>query len=266
MNKTFLAAIGIVLLTQCRPARMALQQEGWESKEEYAVAGKRGLFTRERLSFGDYYTTEVKRSWVKGSGSRFGLGTGVMINNDYTNLISVEQVKRNQTIRFKMSGPMNGLSEVYCVSKFQSSDLTVGPNPNSVFNIGLDIVEAIRNRPNDKYYVQVYTAAGQKPWEMMVDNVESQLKPASYTGYLIKDAEHYYKIVPVRHMEGKDGKPAKILMGLIGFEFRDKNDKPMAAVSLIDKGVVYLTKIREEERFLLANACAALLMREEIGQ
>lgn len=266
MNKVFIAAIGLVLLTQCRPARMALQQEGWETKEEYKVAGKRGLFTRERLSFGDYFTTEVKRSWVKGSGSRFGLGSSVTPNYDITNLISIEYIKRNQTIRFQMSGPMGSQSEVYCVSKFQSSNVTVGPNQNSLFNIGLDVVEAIRNRPNDKYYVQLYTAANQKPWEMIIDNVEANWKPGSYTGYLLKDADHYFKIIPVRHMEGKDGKPAKIPMGLIGFEFRDRNDKPLAAVSLIDRGVVYLTKIREEDRFILANACAALLMREEIGE
>jgi exoribonuclease II len=38
----------------------------------------------------------------------------------------------------------------------------------------------------------------------------------------------------------------------------------VAAVSLIDKGMIYLAKTSVEERFLLANACAALLLQEQI--
>jgi len=39
----------------------------------------------------------------------------------------------------------------------------------------------------------------------------------------------------------------------------------VAAVSLIDNGMVYLGRTTPEERFLLANACTALLLQEEIG-
>jgi len=265
MIKYLSAAIIVILFSQCRPAKMALSPDDWKSKEEYEVAGKRGLFTRERMSFGDYYTTEVKRSWVKGSNSRFGLGTNLLNENDYTNIISMEYIKRNQTIRFSMTGMSRQESEVYCVSRFNAQDLTVGNKPNSIVNVAIDIIEAVHSQPDSKYYVQLYLKQNERPWELLLDNVQSQLKPGSYIGYLSQSRDNYYSIVPVRQMEGKDGKPANMLFGAIGFEFRNKYNEPVAAVSLIDKGVVYFQNVSPEEKFLLANACAALLMQEQLG-
>ena len=84
--------------------------------------------------------------------------------------------------------------------------------------------------------------------------------------YLSQGRNNYYTIVPVREMEGKDGKPAGILFGSIGFEIRNKDGKAVAAVSKLDKGVVYMQAKDAEERFLLANVCAALLMQEVIAR
>lgn len=264
MQKLLLVGLVLVLFSNCRPARMALSTDRWNAKEEYAVAGKRGLFTRERMSFGEFYTTAVKRSWVKGSGSKFGLGTGTPNNYDYTNIISFEKIRKRQTIRFSLTDSRRKESEVYCVSKFNASDWQVGGNPNSIVNIGIDIFEAIKRRPESKYYVQLYLRANEKPWELVIDNVESQRRPKEYIGLLSQNRDNYYTIVPVQQMEGKDGQPANILFGAIGFEFRNAKNQPVAAVSLIDKGVVYFQNVSHDEKFLLANACAALLMQEEI--
>jgi hypothetical protein len=42
-------------------------------------------------------------------------------------------------------------------------------------------------------------------------------------------------------------------LGLIGYEIRGKEDKPLAAVSLIDNGVVYFNDISVVEKSLMAN-------------
>ena len=64
----------------------------------------------------------------------------------------------------------------------------------------------------------------------------------------------------------KNGKSGEILAGSVGLEFHNPEGKPVAAVSLIDKGMVFLGKTTKEERFLLANLCAALLLQQEIGE
>ncbi|MBK7123060.1 MAG: hypothetical protein IPH68_09765 [Chitinophagaceae bacterium] len=93
---------------------MALDTTGWQNPETLAVNGKRGLFTKENMHFGEYRTTSVKRSWIKGSSGRFGLGTGSVNGYDYTNIISLEYIKKKQTIRFSMTDGSNNLGSVLC--------------------------------------------------------------------------------------------------------------------------------------------------------
>ena len=84
-----------------------------------------------------------------------------------------------------------------------------------------------------------------------------------YIGYIAKSASEYYSIVPVSKME-LNGRSGNILAGSIGYEFRDPAGNPVAAVSLIDRGMVFLGKTNSADRFLLANACAALLLQDVI--
>jgi hypothetical protein len=113
------------------------------------------------------------------------------------------------------------------------------------------------------YYVQIYTKENDRPWEMLIDNQAAHARSKTYTGMLTLSKDKYYTIVPVTQME-KNGKTGTALANL-GFEFRDASGKAIAAVSLIDKGMVFLGKTSAEERLLLANACTALLLQEEIG-
>ena len=178
-------------------------------------------------------------------------------------IISLEYINRKQTIRFNLSNG-NGLSDVYCVSRFNATNLEIGKNPNSILNIGMEVL-GVTGKPSDTYYVQIFTSdKDQRPWEMTIDNRESQARPKKYIGYLAKSKTEYYSIVPVTRLESKN-KSGNILMGAIGFEFRNPQGVPVAAVSKIDNGMVFLGKVSAEERFLLANACTALLLQEVIA-
>lgn len=262
MKAILVLVAATLLFVACSPARMALEGQEWQNKEPLAVSGKKGLFTRERMQFGEYRTKSVKRSWTRGAVSSWGLGVGS--NNDYTALISMEYIQRKQTIQFSMTDKSDRESLVFCVSHFNAEDLSIGNRPNSILNIGLDLA-GLTSRVNSNYYVQLYAKKTEQPWEMLIDNVQSQGKPKSYVGYLSHNKTEFYSIHPVYKMEGRDGRAANILFGMVGFEFRNPEGKPVAAVSLLNKGVVYLQPLEEEKRFLLANACAALLMQEQIG-
>jgi hypothetical protein len=264
MNTKLVAFILVAsIFTGCYPAKMSLEADTWPQKEEYEVQGKKGLFSKEKMQFGEFYTTQVKRSWTKGSTSRYGIGEGIS-DHDYTPLISLDYIKRNQTIKFSLTDQANRGSEVFCVSNFRATELVVGDRPNSILNLGIDIVKNILSQPDDKYYVQIYTKA-ERPWELLLDNVQTQMNPKKYVGYLSQGKDRFYTIVPMRQMEKKDGTPGTIAFGSIGFEIRNKDGIAVAAVSKLNKGVVYMQNIKDEERFLLANACAALLLQEEIG-
>jgi hypothetical protein len=267
MRKLLLPVVLIsfaVALTHCTPARMALNDDAWQNKQAYNVEGRRGLFTKERMSFGDYYTKSVKRSWTKTSSSRSGWTKGNVTDPNYENIISVEYMKRKQTVKFEMTDDSGNASEVYCVARFNSQDLQIGNYPNDIKNIAAEILLGTDNS-DSKYYVQLYTNNYDKPWQLVLDNQQWQARPKKYTGIIALDKDNYYTLVPVTQMQRKDGTAANMPFGAIGLEIRNPQGKPVAAVSLIDKGVVYLSGVPAGERFLLANICAALLMQEQLG-
>jgi hypothetical protein len=256
--------LGSLLLAQCTPAKMALNEDNWLSKQAYKVSGRKGLFSKERMAFGEYRTTHVKRSWTKGYSGRTGWTKGNPTDYYYENILSVLYENKRQTVKFNMANDKEDSSEVYCISKFNSSDLQIGKNPNSILNIATEIFLKT-DKSDSRYYVQIYTNKHSRPWELMLDNQAWQAKPKSYIGMVSLDADHYYTVVPVTQMVGKNGKAANMPFGSIGLEIRNTQNKPVAAVSLLDNGVVYLSDVPEAERFLLANICTALLLQQQIG-
>jgi hypothetical protein len=248
-------------LTSCSSLKMSVSDELKADHDEYTVKGRQGILIKQKLSFGNYTTTRVRRSWTKGNSSRSGFsvgnGQGEMIN-----VISMDYVNKKQTINFNLTDGKNS-SDVYCVSRFHSEDLQVGRSPNSILNIGLDL-SGIGSRSSNLYYVQVYTNNDSDPWQLLLDNEATQLDSKHYIGVIAKSRTEYYTIVPVTRLE-KNGKAGNTLLGAsVGFELRNPDGKPVGAVSMIDKGMVFLGKTSAEERFLLANICAALLLQENI--
>jgi hypothetical protein len=263
MQKIFYTAVLATLIaTSCSTPKMSVSDELKSGNDEYAVKGRNGTRINQKVRFGGYYTTDVNRSWTKGGSAKFGIGYHDA-RQDWVNIISNEYINKRQTIRFNLTDGKKE-SDVYCVSRFNARDLEIGKSPNSILNIGMDVL-GVGGRSSSMYYVQVFTSGkDDRPWEMVIDNQRAQAQPKKYIGYLAKSRNEYYSIVPVNRMEMKNGKSGNTLAGTIGFEFRDAQDKPVAAVSLINNGVVFLGKISDEDRFLLANACTALLLQDEI--
>jgi len=250
----------------CTPARIALNDNEWPTKTEYAVEGRKNIFSKESFSFGVYHTVKVKRSWTKTNTTHSGFGLGMPGTDQYQNVLLTEYINKKQTLHFVLADDQKNTSEVYCLNNVKHKDVVIGNNRGSLVNVVKDIHDLIRQSSNESnlFIAQLYINGSDKPWEMLIDNIAAQAKPNSYIGYLSKSKTEFYSIIPINKMRGKNGEPASIFMGSVGFEFRDKNNKPVAAISTIDKGMVYLSDIPAEEKFILSNACAALLMREDI--
>lgn len=252
---------GVSAISACGSFKMAVSDDLHQAHDEYPVKGRQGILIKQKLSFGEFNTSTVKRSWTKGGTSRFGLGAGTPGSRDYTNIFSIEYINRRQTIFFGLTDGKENNSEVYAASKFKAKDLTVG-NPNNIVDIAIDLLGA-GGRSESSYYVQIYTTPGEQPWQLLLDNQAAQAQPKKYTGVLAQGKDRYYTVVPVSKIE-KNGKVGNTLAGSIGYEFRNPSGEAVAAVSLIDNGMVFMGKNDPSERFLLANACAALLLQEAI--
>jgi hypothetical protein len=257
-NKLFTVAVALLLLS-CSTPKMALEPGNFK---ELAVSGRQGFLIKQKLQFGEFATTSVKRSWTKGSSSRTGISVGNPTDSYYENIISMEYVKKKQTLNFSLADDKSNSSEVRCITKFSSDELLVGNNPNSILNIGIDILRGINS--SNTFYAQVFINGEARPWQMLLDNQLVQAKPSSYKGLVALDSENYYAVLPVNKMLNKQGEAKKTLFGTVGLELKNKQGKTVAAVSMMNNGTVYLDTADEKEKFLLANICAALLLQEQI--
>lgn len=254
MKKTALylfAFLFIAAFSGCvSSVKMALNEDQWRQKKEYAVTRQNPLFKQQTVAFGNYKTQEVKRSWTKGYSGRSGFST-----DNFS--LYVDQLSKKQTFRFKLQDGAQ-TAETWCATNLKGTDLVLGPASTGfrtvcdLLTIGLD--------SDSQFYAKILSDPKTAPWELFLDNQAAQ-RNKFYAGTLIQNPENYYSIVPVTRLQGKNG-PISVPFGAVGFEFRNKFNEPVAAVSLIDKGVVYMQEVSEEEQFLLANACTALLLQQ----
>lgn len=259
MQKYFFILSILLGVIACSPAKIAVDDVGWDQKEELAVKGRNGFLIKQKLSFGEFKTTTVKRSWTKGSSWGFGIGV-----NDWVEQVGIEFSRRKQTVRFHLTDATGNESQVTALAKARWTDLTIGRNPNSALNIIGDLLQ-IGDAGSSTYAVRIATSQNAEPWEMIIDNNAAQRNAKTYKGVLAKGKSEYYIITPVYKLMNKQGKAVALPFGgSVGFEFQKPDGGTVAAVSLIDNGVVYFNKLSTDEKFLLANAAAALLLQQQL--
>ncbi len=54
--------IVIILISSCAPGKMVVSDELKTNHDEYIVKGKDGTRIKQKMSFGEYATTQIKRS------------------------------------------------------------------------------------------------------------------------------------------------------------------------------------------------------------
>ncbi|WP_029034602.1 hypothetical protein [Salinimicrobium terrae] len=250
-----------LLLIACAPVKPALSVS---ETNAFPVKGRQGLLINQKLKFGDYKTSSVKRSWTRSGNTRVDLISGQVADPSYPNLVAMDYADSEQSFYFSLSDPFGNAADVYAVSEFHAEDLQIGDNPNSVINILEDIFGGSGFSEN-LFYLQVFLNDEVKPWQLLLDNHAAQITPEDYSGFFALTEEKFYALQPITHINGKKG-VEKIIAGSIGYEIFNSKGESVAAVSLIDNGEVYLHTDDPSERLLLSSLCAALLLQEDIAQ
>jgi hypothetical protein len=262
MKYVFLLVATLFSINLSAQMGLALEGEDWSTVKEYPVKG-RSSHINQKLSFGSYKTKDVDRSWTRGTTVTTGLTEGVPTSETYRKIISTDHTSKKQTLYFTFQDSGKNLVKAYCLSRFNAKDFNIGNNPNSLPNILLDI-SGRGDQSSSLFYVILLEANTGAQWELLLDNQAAQQASKRYEGYLAKSKDEYYVIKPMSRIKSKKGKVGTMPFGSAGYEIRDKSGKALAAVSLMDKGVVYLTNLNDDERLLLSAACAALLLQEVI--
>lgn len=268
MNKTKLIFTMMLILAarmgqvNAQSMFLALEGEEWKEVKDYPVKGKQGLLVKEKLSFGDYRTLDVDRSWTKGSEVTTGLTVGVPTDDFYKKIITTDKIHKKQTLFFALGDSHGNQSTTYSVSQLDAKDFNIGNSDVSVFNLLLDLAGPGAKSSNVSYS-RIYVGPSAEGWDLFIDNQAAVAQPKKYMGYLAKNDTEFYTITPVTKVKNKKGKVGAMPFGSVGFEIRSKDGEALAAVSVIDNGIIYLKETDPQEQLLLASACAALLLRPE---
>lgn len=224
-------------------------------QQDLAVKGRMGIMIKQKLSFGDYRTTMVKRSAIR-------KWTGI---DGFPGMIWTEHMQGRQSIHFRLTNG-DDTSDVMAVSRVQARDLLIG-TAEGTRRLPGSLVALFKSTEiaQNNYSVSIVNKRGEEPWELFLDNSEAQLRRKQPAGF-VRRGDDYYTIEPVWHVVKKNGKVAEMPFGSAGFEIKDKDMNVMAAVSMIDNGEVYIGPGTEAEKLLFANVCAALLLQENINE
>ncbi|UJH92054.1 hypothetical protein LZ575_05465 [Antarcticibacterium sp. 1MA-6-2] len=250
----------LILPAGCAAVQPALSISNSENLETFAVKGRQGILINQELEFGEFETSKVKRSWTKGGNSRLQVPVGDAGTTGYPDLPSLNYIDRNQTFHFQMKDSTGQESDVYAASEFSSEDLQLEER-SSV----LEEILGFSLKSENFFYLQIFLNKNLQPWQLILDNEAAQVFPGKYRGILVLDENTYYSLEPISKVQGKKG-PKSLLLGSIGYEIFNSRNHSIAAVSLVDNGKVYFNTNDPEERFLLANLCAALLLQENISE
>ena len=219
----------------------------------HEAEGRNGILIRQKLRFGPYFTTEVRRGWIRSwSGT-----TGV------PGVFWAEHMRGRQAIRFTITDGSNTV-HAETVSRVKSDDLFVGANRNAVHNVAINILSIGSARQASNFSARFTPSSGGPEWHLFLDNTAAQLHRRNAAGFLESEAG-YYTIVPVRRIQSRKGKVTDMPFASAGLELLDEQGRARAAVSLMNNGEVYLDQSMDKhEKLLLSAACSALLLQTNL--
>lgn len=240
MNKYIaMAGLGLAAALVVAACSTAMQVDGslQQNADTYAVKGRQGFILNQKLSFGEYRSGRVKRGWTRSYDIPF--------------------VVRFQGAKEKLSFNLNDQdnpalkSEVFCVGKITAQEL-------SLFNRGGGI--PLKNE--DVFTAAIHLPEGGDTWELVLNNPNKRLWGVVSEG-TIQHGDETIRIEEVRHT---DRGHENITTMLLGYHFV-WNGRTVGAVETMNQGRVVLSKdLTPTQRFVLANAAAAILLRSEIDE
>ena len=218
-------------LGACSTAQLALP-DGLAAAESLPVQGRQGWKLQERISFGDYQSAEVQRSWTRGSDGRLG-GTDV----------SAVSRRRAQEFSFRLLEGGTPRWAAACQAELRSA--------------GLDVA-GVEVRPLDRSGVQceLRPIGGGAAWRLSL--AESGERPMSGT---LEGGDRTFQVRGTDRVAG-GMLPAP---GTTGYHLLGGDGRARGAVQTMNDGTVWLDRdLAADERSVLAATATALLLIEEL--
>ncbi len=266
----YILCLAVVLSSCSSTPKLAVPDKFKEVSERMHLKGVNNWVFNQKLSFGKYNTTKVKRGWSFATeDQQYNLEQRLMklYGIDHFNTVNKERNK----YRFTIEDDRSEL-QVFCQEKMRTEAKTI--------RTGTKILGDLSRTDRSEYH---FTAAilpskdsTQSPWELVLTNTYDRSKDTArrlfdipktnFEGY-VTNGKEVITINPVRvasiiSAKGKESKfPVKILSG---YELRI-DDGVIAIIDKLDNNLWIYNELEEPLRLIVAATCSALLLRQMEG-
>lgn len=234
-NSFSVIVLALMTIMGCKSAEIAYTPA--MDYETMAVKGRQGWQIGQIIRYGAFTTDKVKRGWTKAYDLPF--------------ILRFQGAK--EKISFTQFGPGSLEAEVACVSKFKSLEL---PLIKDYFSVPLN---------HKNFFAGTIKMKGSNTnWDFILYNPNGDfLRDKATTGYL-KNGTDIISLQPVR---GLDGQPKMIqAMSVYGHEFW-LDGRVIAAVSMLNKGTVWMDRnLQDELKTVVAAVATGLLLRTDVEE
>jgi hypothetical protein len=269
MNYKSLFAI-IILLSSCTAAKLSVPPQFSDKATKMSVSGINGWQVNQKLGFGPYQTSKIKRGWDFTSSLQWtkfrirpeeALLKVFDINTD--NAINTQKNKFQYTIE-----DGNLVAEVYATEKFREKQLVYKSNN-----------PWIGNASKDKKYEYAFTAAivplqpSAEPWSLVLINKYDIAKDTARKlfdrpyveeeGYATNGKENI-AIRPLRidKVTTKGGKDTKVFGGkmLAGYELQ-WDGGVVGIIDILDNTIWLYKDLQPDEKLIVSAISSSILLK-----
>lgn len=237
MLKRALPILALFFASSCQPAKMVIDPELEELATAMPVKGRQGFQIGQRLSFGNYQTGKVKRGWTKGYDIPFRIrfqGAG-------------------EKLSFDIMDDNGATADVSCINKFRMTEFQL---VRDYFSTPLKVKHFFAGN--------ILLENGAQNWDFIVYNPEGALMMKGGSFGYAQNGKNRIEIMPIRDLEGQPRWLGPL--SVYGYTFQVE-DKTIGAVSLVNKGEVWMVEnIDADHKMVISSLAAGLLLRSSITE
>lgn len=266
-----LFTIAIAGFTSCTTIKLAVPEQFSSQSTSMHVKGLSGWMINQKLSFGSYYTSSIKRGWNVSS-SQADRPSGVTTEDRLLKVFNVEKsnITVNQKNKYQFTvQDGNGAAEIFCLEKLTKEQLVVKTNNRWLG----DTYETKNYQYSFSAAILPMKVKEDAPWQLVLYNNYDKNKDTARRifdlpyleeeGYVTNGKETInIKPLRIQQFTTKDGREARFPVKMMsGYELR-VDDGVVGIIDSFDNNVWMYNDLDSDTKLLLAAISSALILRK----
>lgn len=273
-RRLYISALLAIILTgsfSCTTIKLAVPEKFSSQSTSMHVRGLNGWMINQKLSFGNYQTSAIKRGWNVSS-SQADRPSGVTTEDRLLKVFNVEKsnITVNQKNKYQFTvQDGNQVAEIFCLEKLTKEQLVVKTNNKWLG----DTYQTNNYQYSFSAAILPLKVKDDAPWQLVLYNNYDKNKDTARRffdlphleeeGYVTNGTETIQiKPLRIQQFTTKDGREAKFPVKMMsGYELRI-DDGVVGIIDSFDNNVWMYNELDADTKLLLAAVSSALMLRK----